>query len=338
MPRGMLELTFFDLDFAGNARELITAHGVHAYHLTADDGHPLTNPGSTSAVDVRRAGERVMFKSLEKGVGADNPLDADELTDEQARRTVRLEFADTTDAIVELEVGGPPTADSGRNFLFAVRAGCGNPTSSSPSPRRLPPPSTAAPAEVPGLCFEADINFGNTNGNDISTDSRAQTAAECQARCAANADCTHFSFRTTEHAAGSVGCWLKRYPATQTISKFAVRGVVSGPRHCPSPPSSPTPSTAACPNSCLGSAGNVKKRSCGDCACAGCAPRLFAVNCEQIPQPCAPTRSPTVPCEYVGTATPTRSPTRAHTRPPTTPCEIRTPSPTRRPSRVPAPE
>lgn len=86
-------------------------------------------------------------------------------------------------------------------------------------------------------CFEVDSNFGNTNNNDIypNTGGGARTAAECQARCAANDDCTHFSFRTVKHTSGSVGCWLKHYPTAQTIRKNTVTGVISGPKQCPEP-------------------------------------------------------------------------------------------------------
>lgn len=98
-----------------------------------------------------------------------------------------------------------------------------------------PPPGSTTP-QPPITCYETDINFGNTNNNDLTPTPQSLAAKDeiqCQAACAASAECTHFSFRTVKHAAGTTGCYMKKYPQSQTIQKFQVTGVISGPKKCP---------------------------------------------------------------------------------------------------------
>lgn len=105
---------------------------------------------------------------------------------------------------------------------------------SFPGVTNPPCATTGVTSTVPPTCFEVDVNYQGIdirhNGNNPGAG--AQTPLECQSRCAAEVQCTHFTFRTLQHAAGSIGCWLKDFSASQTVPKNALTGVVSGPKKC----------------------------------------------------------------------------------------------------------
>lgn len=130
----------------------------------------------------------------------------------------------------------------------ALKGDCawiGQPEQAGGCPVRKPsclslPGATNPPCAVPGAtttppagCYEEDINYSNTNNNVIvpKTGSGAQTAIECQARCVTEARCTHFVFKSTRHVSGSTDCYLMDFKS-QTIAKFPVVGLVSGPKKC----------------------------------------------------------------------------------------------------------
>jgi len=113
--------------------------------------------------------------------------------------------------------------------------GCPARSATCPSfPGATSPPckATAATSTVPPNCFEQDTNYMNF-GNDLDPNpgSGAQSEQECQQFCAAEPQCTHFSFRTLRHSAGSIGCWLKNYQAPPPKFIGAI-GIISGPKIC----------------------------------------------------------------------------------------------------------